>query len=474
MAEKTKKNEKSKGELLKESLFMTKKSAYDLLSKKELKECNSYCEDYKKFLDEAKTERESVAYAVKYLEKRGFVPFEYGKKYTKGDKFYLNNRDKAIYIVVVGEKDFEEGIHIAAAHVDSPRIDLKQNPLYEDNGFAFFKTHYYGGIKKYQWVTIPLALHGVVVKADGQKVNVCIGEDEKDPVFYITDLLPHLGKDQASKPLYSAFTGEDLNILCGASPYDDEKVSDKIKLQVLSLLNEKYGITEADFLSSELTLVPAVKARDVGFDRSLIGAYGHDDRVCAYPILTAVCDAADSGNAHTSVTIFADKEETGSDSNTGMQSFAFEDMLKEMCLCAGQNPRKMFANSKCLSADVNAAFDPNFAGVYETKNTAFVNKGVCVTKFTGGGGKSSTNDAHAEYVGYVRKLFDDNKVVWQTGELGKVDQGGGGTVAKYIAKLNVDTIDVGVAVLSMHAPFEVVAKTDVYSAHKAFLAFFKD
>ena len=474
MAEKTKKTEKSKGELLKESLCMTKKTAFELMSKQDLKKCDKYCEDYKKFLDKAKTERESVAYAVEFLEKRGFKPFEYGKKYVKGDKFYLNNRDKAIYIVVVGEKSFEDGIHIAAAHVDSPRIDLKQCPLYEDNGFAFFKTHYYGGIKKYQWVTVPLALHGVIVKSNGEKVNVCIGEDDKDPVFYITDLLPHLGKDQASKPLYSAFTGEDLNILCGASPYDDEKVSEKIKLNVLSLLNEKYGVTEADFLSSELTLVPVSKARDVGFDRSLIASYGHDDRVCAYPILTAIADAAEQGNVHTSVTVFADKEETGSDSNTGMTSFAFEDMLKEMCICAGQNPRKMFANSKCLSADVNAAFDPNFAGVYETKNTAFVNKGVCVTKFTGGGGKGSTNDAHAEFVGYVRKLFDDNNVVWQTGELGKVDKGGGGTVAKYIAKLNVDTIDVGVAVLSMHAPVEVVAKTDVYSAYKAFLAFFKD
>lgn len=466
--------EKTKGELLKESLCLTKKNAYELLSQKELEECYSYCEEYKDFLDKAKTERESVEYAVKYLENRGFKAFEYGKKYVRGDKFYYNNRGKAIYIVVVGEKSFEEGIHIAAAHVDSPRIDLKQNPLYEDSNLAFFKTHYYGGIKKYQWVTLPLALHGVIVKADGEKVNVCIGEDDSDPILYITDLLPHLGKEQSGKPLYSAFTGEDLNILCGSRPYDDEKVGEKVKLNVLSLLNEKYGITEADFVSSELTLVPVAKARDVGFDRSLIGSYGHDDRVCAYPILTAIAEAANQGNVHTSVTIFADKEETGSDTNTGMQSFAFEDMLKEMCISAGQNPRRMFANSKCLSADVNAAFDPNFGNVYETRNTAFVNKGVCVTKYTGGGGKSSTNDAHAEFVGYVRKLFDDNGVVWQTGELGKVDCGGGGTVAKFLAKLNVDVIDVGVAVLSMHAPVEVVSKTDVWSAYKAFLAFFKD
>ena len=465
--------EKTRGELLKEQLCMTKKYAYEIMTQEQVKECYDYCEDYKAFLDAAKTERESVAYAVKYLEERGFKPFEYGKKYKKGDKFYLNNRGKAIYIVVVGKKSFEEGIHIAAAHVDSPRIDLKQNPLYEDNNLAFFKTHYYGGIKKYQWVTLPLALHGVIVKADGEKIDVCIGEDENDPVLYITDLLPHLGKDQAGKPLYSAFTGEDLNILCGSRPFDDEKIGEKVKLNVLALLNEKYGITEADFLSSELTLVPVSKARDVGFDRSLIGSYGHDDRVCAYPILTAITDAAGK-NDHTSVTIFADKEETGSDTNTGMKSFAFEDMLKEMCISAGQNPRKMFANSKCLSADVNAGFDPNFGGVYEARNSAFINKGVCVTKFTGGGGKSSTNDAHAEFVGYVRSLFDKAGVIWQTGELGKVDQGGGGTVAMYLAKLNIDVIDVGVPVLSMHAPVEVVAKTDVWSAYNAFLAFFKD
>ena len=465
--------EKTKGELLKEQLCMTKKYSYDTMTEEQIEECYSYCEGYKAFLNVAKTERESVAYAVEYLENNGFKPFEYGRKYKKGDKFYLNNRGKAIYIVVVGKKSFEDGIHIAAAHVDSPRIDLKQNPLYEDNNLAFFKTHYYGGIKKYQWVTLPLALHGVIMKADGEKIEVCIGEDDNDPIFYITDLLPHLGKDQAGKPLYKAFTGEDLNILCGSRPYEDEKVGEKVKLNVLSLLNEKYGITEADFLSSELTLVPVSKARDVGFDRSLISSYGHDDRVCAYPILTAIVDSA-GNNEHTSVTIFADKEETGSDTNTGMQSFAFEDMLKEMCISAGQNPRKMFANSKCLSADVNAGFDPNFSSVYESRNSAFINKGVCVTKFTGGGGKGSTNDAHAEYVSYVRNLFDKAGVIWQTGELGKVDQGGGGTVAMYLAKLNIDVIDVGVPVLSMHAPVEVVAKTDVWSAYNAFVAFFKD
>ena len=464
--------EKSKGELLKEQLCMTKKYSYDIMTEEQVKECYDYCEGYKAFLDEAKTERECVTYAVKYLEERGFKPFEYGKKYKKGDKFYYNNRGKAIYIVVVGKKSFEEGIHVAAAHVDSPRIDLKQNPLYEDNILAFFKTHYYGGIKKYQWVTLPLALHGVVMNADGEKIEVCIGEDDNDPILYITDLLPHLGKDQAGKPLYNAFTGEDLNVLCGSRPFSDDKVGEKVKLNVLALLNEKYGITEVDFLSSELTLVPVSKARDVGFDRSLIGSYGHDDRVCAYPILTAIAATAGK-NEHTSVTIFADKEETGSDTNTGMKSDAFENMLIDMCVNAGQNPRKMFANSKCLSADVNAGFDPNFGGVYEARNSAFVNKGVCVTKFTGGGGKGSTNDAHAEYVNYVRRLFDKENVIWQMGELGKVDQGGGGTVAKYIAKLDVDTIDIGVPLLSMHAPMEVASKIDIYNAYLGYVAFLK-
>ena len=465
--------EKSKGEELKEKLFMKSEDAYTFCDKKEIDKVYAYAKNYMAFIRDAKTERESVTEAIKLLDKAGFVPFAYGKAYKPGDKFYLNNRGKALYIVVMGKKSLEEGVNIAAAHNDSPRIDIKQHPLYEDGGMAFFKTHYYGGIKKYQWVTIPLALHGVIAKKDGSVVNVCVGEDEADPVFYITDLLPHLGKDQAGKPLYSAFTGEDLNALVGSRPFDDEKVSEKIKLGVLSLLNEKYGVTEADLLSAELCLVPAAKPRDVGFDRSIIGGYGHDDRVCSYPILTAAIECAKTVPAYTSVTIFADKEEIGSDGNTGMQSFAFENMLVEMAENLHVNPRKMFAASKCLSADVNACFDPNYASVYEPRNAAFFNKGVAVTKFTGGGGKSSTNDAHAEFVAEVRKIFDDAKVLWQMAELGKVDQGGGGTVAKYLAKLNIDVIDVGVPVLSMHAPYEAVSKTDLYMAYKSFVAFFK-
>ena len=465
-------NEKSRAEELKEKLYLKSKNAYEFCEKEEIDKAYAYCDDYKKFLDNAKTEREAVREAVKLLEENGFVPFEYGKKYVTGDKVYFNNRGKAIYIIVVGKKGFEEGLSIAAAHVDSPRIDLKQHPLYEDGGMAFFKTHYYGGIKKYQWVTTPLALHGVIVKESGEVVDVCIGENDDDPVFYITDLLPHLGKDQLSKSLGSAFSGEQLNILVGSRPFDDENIGEKIKLNVLSLLNEKYDVTEADLLSSELCLVPSAKARDVGFDRSLIGAYGHDDRVCAYPILTAAIECSKSVPDYTSITIFADKEETGSDGDTGMQSYAFENMLNELALSAGANPRVMFANSKCLSADVNACFDPNFGEVYESRNAAFINKGVAVTKFTGGGGKSSTNDANAEYVAYVRKILNDGNVLWQTAELGKVDQGGGGTVAKYIAELNVETIDVGVPVISMHAPYEIVSKADVYMAYKAFVAFF--
>ncbi len=459
---------------LKEKLFLKQQNAYETLDSAEIDKAYSYCEDYKKFLDKCKTERLSVKYAVEFLTENGFKPFEYGKKYSEGDKIYFNNRDKSIYIITIGKGDMEKGLHIAAAHVDSPRIDLKQHPLYEDSGFAFFKTHYYGGLKKYQWVTVPLSLHGVIVKANGEKIDVCIGEDDADPIFYITDLLPHLGRDQATKPMGSVFNGEMLNVLCGSRPYPDKDESEKIKLNVLYLLNEKYGITEADLVSSELCLVPSLKARDVGFDKSLIASYGHDDRVCAYPILTASVDCCKEIPAHTQVTIFADKEETGSDGNTGMKTQAFEDILTEIAINRGENPRIMFANSKCLSADVNACYDPNYGEAYEAKNSAFINKGVSVTKFTGSGGKSSTNDAHAEYVAYIRNLLDTNGVVWQMGELGKVDQGGGGTVAMYLAKLNIDVIDIGVPVISMHAPCEVVSKTDVYSAYKAFCSFFND
>lgn len=464
-------SEKTRGEELREKLFMEKKNAYEAVSAEECEKAYTYCEDYKKFLDSSKTEREATAVAVNIAKGCGFEEFEYGKSYKAGDKIYFNNRGKSIYLVVFGSESLENGVSIAAAHIDSPRVDLKQNPLYEDGGMAYFKTHYYGGIKKYQWPAIPLAIHGVMVKADGEVVNVCVGESDEDPVFCISDLLPHLDRDY-SRPVSKVIDAEKMNILIGSRPFDDEKVSEKIKLNVLSILNEKYGVTEKDFLTSELCLVPAGKSRDLGFDRSLIIAYGHDDKVCAYPIITATLEAAKLNPQKTVVTILADKEETGSDGNTGMKTHAFRNMLWDICEAGGANYRKMMANSKCLSADVNACFDPNFGEVYEKKNSCFINQGVCVTKFTGAGGKSSTNDASAEYCAEVRKIFDDENVLWQTGELGKVDCGGGGTVAKYISELDVDTIDVGVPVLSMHAPYEVVSKMDVYMTHKAFTAFF--
>ena len=466
------KKEKSKAELLKEELFYERKNSLLETNAKTEKEISKYAEGYMKFLDTAKTEREATAYAVEYAKKNGFSEFEYGKKYKTGDKIYYNNRGKSIYLAVIGKENIENGVSIAASHIDSPRIDLKQCPLYEEGGMAFFKTHYYGGIKKYQWTTIPLALHGVIIKKNGESVEVNIGEKPSDPVFCITDLLPHLGADQMTKPMNKAISGEGLNILIGSKPYENEKGKDAIKLNVLAHLNKLYGITEEDFLSAELSLVPAEKARDLGFDRSMICAYGHDDRVCSYPILTAAVDAAKNPPKHTLVTILADKEEIGSEGTTGMKSKAFDDMLTEIAENMGANVKKVFANSKCLSADVNACFDPNYAEVYETKNAAFLNCGVCMTKFTGSRGKSSTNDASAEYVAEIRDIFNKANISWQTGELGKVDQGGGGTVAMYIAKRNIDTVDLGVPVLSMHAPYEVVSKADLYSTYKAFLAFF--
>ena len=466
------KKEKTEFELLKEKLFYERKNALCDVKAETEKKTEAFSVEYKKFLDIAKTEREATSYAVDLAIKNGFKPFEYGKKYKAGDKIFFDNRKKSIYLVVIGSENIENGINIAASHIDSPRIDLNQNPLYEDSGMAFFKTHYYGGIKKYQWTTIPLALHGVVVLKDGTSVDICIGEKDTDPVFCITDLLPHLGADQMAKTAGKLFTGENLNILVGSKPYAGEKQKDAIKLNILSMLNKEYGIVEEDFLSAELSLVPAEKARDLGFDRSMISAYGHDDRCCSYPILMAAIEAGKTTPKNTLITILADKEETGSEGATGMRTRAFDDMIREICENMGANSKIVFANSKCLSADVNACYDPNYAEVYESKNSAFLNCGVCVTKFTGARGKSGTNDASAEYMAQVRKMLDDAGVPWQTGELGKVDQGGGGTVAMYLAKRNVDTVDIGVPVLSMHAPYEVISKADLYSAYLAFKAFF--
>lgn len=456
---------------IRDELFYKQKNGYDTMSTQQRIDMEDYCRGYMAFLNEARTEREAVKIAIEMAEDKGFVEYVDGMKLSPGDKVYCNNRSKALMLAVIGRKSLEEGCVIAGAHVDSPRIDLKQNPLYESDELAYFKTHYYGGIKKYQWVTIPLELHGVVALKNGETIDVSIGHDPSDPQFVITDLLPHLGKEQMRKTMEEGITGEGLNILIGSIPYADED-SDRVKLAVMSILNDRYGIVEEDFLSAELTAVPAFEVREIGLDRSLIGGYGHDDRVCAYAELKAILDL-DETPEKTAVCILADKEETGSDGVSGMQSSAFECFMEE--LCAGQNVplRRCFKNSFCLSADVTAAFDPNFPEVSEKRNDAKLNYGMGICKFTGARGKSGTSDASAEIVGYLRRIFADAGVVWQMSELGKVDQGGGGTIAKYMANRNIDTIDAGVPVMSMHAPFEVVAKFDCFMTYLGVLAAYK-
>ncbi len=445
-----------------------KKNYYKQADGDEMKAIFAYAEEYKKFLATSKTERGACATAAELCRKQGYKPYMFGDKIKAGDKLYFINRDKNIFIIRIGTNDIaKHGVKIMAAHVDSPRLDLKPNPLFEDGGLAFFKTHYYGGIKKYQWPTIPLALEGVVVLRGGKRISVNVGDEEGDPIFYITDLLPHLSQEQNELKLSKAISGESLNAIVGAIPQKDED-KDDVKAAVLKLLHDKYGITEIDFQSSELCFVPAGKPRDVGFDRALISAYGHDDKVCAYPEMTALfeCDGKD-----TVMAIFADKEETGSEGVTGMQSRVIMDLLDSISRSLGADPILVRYNSKCISADVCAAFDPEYASVYEKRNASFINCGASVTKYHGARGKSSTNDASAEMVGYVRDALEDAGVIYQTGELGKVDIGGGGTVAMYIANLGIDTLDMGVPVLSMHAPYEIISKADLYSMHKAMLAF---
>ena len=456
---------------LSDKLTMKKKNIYDVADDQKKAKIFEFSEGYKSFLDMAKTEREASSAAIEAAKSYGFTEYKLGDPLKAGDKKYYNNRGKSIYVFKVGTKPLnEEGIRILAAHIDSPRIDLKQVPLYEDSGMAFFKTHYYGGIRKYQWLAIPLALHGVIIKNDGTEVNIRIGDEESDPVFYINDLLPHLAQDQASKPLGSAVNAENLNILVGGMPLKEGEGDGSVKLNVLKLLNDKYGITEEDFISAELCCVPAFNARDIGFDRALIGAYGHDDRVCAYPLLRAIFD---NETEQTVLGVLADKEETGSNGNTGMQSMLLLDIIAEISRAMGYTDTSVRAASKCLSADVNAAYDPNYKEVYEAKNSAMISCGTTMSKYTGARGKSGTSDASAEFVGYIRRIFAENGVQWQTSELGRVDVGGGGTVAMYIANLNIDTVDLGVPVISMHAPYEVVSKADVYSTYEAFSAFVK-
>ncbi len=456
---------------IKKELFYEPKHAMEIVDDAVVKAADDFCEGYKKYLDEAKIERETVDFFVKEAEAKGYTEFNRTKKYNAGDKVYYNNRGKAIILCVFGKKSIAEGVKISAAHIDSPRLDLKPNPLYEDSSLAFFKTHYYGGIKKYQWTAIPLALHGVVVKANGESVKVCIGEDDNDPQFVITDLLPHLAADQMKQTMSDGIKGEQLNILIGSRPFSKDEGADKVKLNIMKILNEKYGIVEGDFLSAELELVPAFKARDIGLDRSLIGAYGHDDKVCAYPAAQAIFDVVDP--EYTCLTVLADKEETGSDGNTGLHSSYMKYFISDLAVMEGVEPWRVMSASECLSADVNAAYDPNFPEVSERKNSSFVNNGVVITKYTGARGKGGTSDASAEYMGKIRRMLNANDVVWQIGELGKVDAGGGGTVAMYVANLDIDTIDLGVPVLSMHAPLEVVSKLDVYMAFKAFKVFFE-
>lgn len=462
-------NEITKAQALKDELFSVKKHAAMRMTDEDAKACEAFCARYMDFMNQCKTEREAASYFTSVLEGKGFVPFQPGMKLRAGDKIYLNNRGKSVILATIGTAPISEGVRLCAAHIDSPRLDLKQNPLYESEEIGFFKTHYYGGIKKYQWTAIPLSLHGVIVRRDGETVEVRVGEEEGDPVFYITDLLPHLATEQMKRPLAQGIKGEELNIVIGSMPFKEDKGSELVKLGLMQLLHEKYGIVEDDFLSAELEIVPAFPAKDVGFDRSMIGAYGHDDRVCAFPAFEASLNVPNP--IHTSVVILTDKEETGSDGNTGLCSSYLRYFLYDLAECFGENGRHVMSASKCLSADVNAAFDPTFPEVLERGNCAYFNHGVCVTKFTGARGKSGTSDASAEFVGEIRRLLDAGNVIWQTGELGKVDMGGGGTVAAYIANLDIDTIDVGVPVLSMHAPYELVAKADVWSAYRAFQVF---
>ena len=469
----SKKNEKKyDAKKLAEELLIPRRSGLGKTTEKVLAKAESFGEGYKKFLDRSKTEREAVKTAVALAEKEGFVPFDAAKTYKAGDKVYCNNRGKALILAVIGKNGCRNGVRIAAAHIDSPRLDLKPHPLYEQNELAMFKSHYYGGIKKYQWTAIPLSMHGFLVKKDGSTVEINVGEEAGDPQFCVTDLLPHLSAEQMTKTLAKAIEGENLNILIGSQPLDCDEGDNLVKLNVMRLLNEKYGITEEDFVSADIEFVPAFKAADVGFDRSMIGAYGHDDRVCAYPAVMAAFAASEP--EETCLAVLADREEVGSDGNTGLNSEFMHYFIADLAQMEGMEPRHVLSRSKCFSADVNAAFDPTYASAYEATNSCYLNGGVCVTKYTGSRGKSGTSEASAEFMGETRALLEKNDVLWQTGELGKVDGGGGGTVAMYIANLNVDVVDIGVPVLSVHAPFEIISKLDLYMTYKAFLAFFEN
>lgn len=464
------------GEELKEKLFNEKENGWKKVDEAKREEIFKLSKNYMDFLNVAKTEREFIREARKLADSNGYRDIIEFQTLKPGDKVYFVNREKSMYLAIIGEESIENGMHIIGSHVDSPRLDLKPNPLYEDTGFAYFKTHYYGGIKKYQWTTIPLSIHGVIVKANGEKIEVNIGEDENDPIFTITDLLPHLAQEQMEKKLKNGIEGEDLNLLIGSIPYQDEKVTEKVKLNILNILNQKYGITEVDFTSSELELVPAFRARSLGFDESMVAAYGQDDKVCAYTSLAAMMKLNQVKN--TAVCILSDKEEIGSMGNTGMESHMFDFFVSEILNKLQVNrPNlldKVFCFSKMLSSDVDAGYDPIYASVSDKTNAGFLGKGIALVKYTGARGKSGASDANAEYVAWVRNVLEKNDIKYQLTELGKVDIGGGGTIAYILANKGTDVIDCGVPVLSMHAPYEVTSKYDIYSAYETYKAFWKE
>ena len=463
-------------EKLKEKLFKPDKNGWETVDEAEKKEIFKVSKEYMDFLNIAKTEREFIKNARKLADANGFkdiMEFNYLKP---GDKIYFVNREKSMYLAIIGENSIENGLQIIGSHVDSPRLDLKPNPLCEDTGLAYFKTHYYGGIKKYQWTTIPLSMHGVIVKTNGEKVEINIGDDENDPIFTITDLLPHLAQEQMEKKLKKGIEGENLKLLVGSIPYNDEKASEKVKLNILNILNQKYGITEIDFTSSEIELVPAFRARTLGFDGSMVAAYGQDDKICAFTSLKAMMELDNVKN--TAICILSDKEEIGSMGNTGMESHMFDFFISEILNKLGVNrPNlldKVFCFSKMLSSDVDAGYDPIYASVSDRHNAGYLGKGISLNKYTGAGGKAEASDANAEFVAWVRNLLEKNEILYQVAELGKVDIGGGGTIAYILANKGADVIDCGVPVLSMHAPYEVTSKFDIYSAYKTYKAFWQE
>lgn len=464
----------SEGSDLQKKLFNDKKNGWENLSEEVKNEIYKYCDSYMDFLNNGKTEREIIKESTKIAEQNGFYDIRKIKILKPGDKVYYVNREKSMYLAVIGYDNIENGLNVIGAHADSPRLDLKPNPLYEDDGFAFFKTHYYGGLKKYQWTTIPLALHGVIVKKNGEKIEINIGEEDNDPIFVITDLLPHLAQEQMERKLKDGISGEELNLLIGSIPYNDKDVNEKVKLNILNILNQKYGITEVDFLSSELEIVPAFRARSLGFDKGLVAAYGQDDKVCVYTELTAIMNVHNPKN--TAVCIISDKEEIGSMGNTGMESHVFDTFISEVLNKLGINKPnlldKIFCNSRMLSADVDAGLDPTFASVSEKNNASYLGRGIGLNKYTGARGKGGASDANAEYVAYIRNMLEQNNISYQISELGRVDLGGGGTIAYILADKGMDVIDCGVPVLSMHAPYEVTSKYDVYSAFNTYKAFY--